>query len=77
MSRALRTIRELLGPSQTEFAYRVGINRSKLSLIENGYLSASAEEEQRMRTELLHEVQNHRSLLDRAVAWLEGNSATL
>ncbi len=64
----IQEVRHTLGDSQYRFSRETGIERSRLSLLENGHVNATPEEVQRIQSYSRRAAASQRDRLDRLVS---------
>jgi len=71
MQNELRTLRQMSGMSQFELARRSGVDRSKLSLVENGHVELRPEEANVVRKVLLERIESRAAQFKSALSGSE------
>jgi transcriptional regulator with XRE-family HTH domain len=72
----LRQLRKMARASQAELALRTGINRTRLSFAENGYLELTAEEQAKIRKVIAKTAETNAVNVRTAVGLIEDRALT-
>lgn len=72
----LEQLRKLAGLSQWELSNRTGVDRSKLSLAESGYVKLNRPEQLKVRTVLAEQIDANYNLARYLIAKIDGRELT-